>query len=287
MFDSLYSFKEEGYCEAELNKKWGFIDRKGNWILQPIYEKIVYSGVDAVFKVAYENKYGFMDNTWKWVIEPKFDYIETDFLDDPMIWNDELKKWEFQTVSTENSFENCEDEISDLLLELTNRLSDEKCYSSPNIPQNKLDAFWSKFSKLFDNEVFAYWYYDDTLFGKGDDGIAIIKTTDYKWFLLVAAFNDTPYAFELIHRDFRTDVSDNDFMKLDLINSEGNKDIFIERGVEFKRGSMSIIVYTENAYKYLHLKIAKREVINALSDCWDNFPGNVDDLEDDEDDDFL
>ena len=35
----------------------------------------------------------------------------------------------------------------------------------------------------------------------------------------------------------------------------------------------------------LHLKIAKREVINALSDCWDNFPGNVDD--EDEKDDFL
>jgi hypothetical protein len=107
---------------------------------------------------------------------------------------------------------------------------------------------------------------------------------------LVAAYLDTPYAFELIHSDTRLDDSDNDFMKLDLINSEGNIDIFIERGVEYKSGSMSVIVYTENVYKHLHLKIAKREVINALSDCWDNFPGNVDDEDDegeDEDDDDL
>ena len=206
------------------------------------------------------------------------------------IWSKCSKKRHFknqlthiETMKTTTKYKGVTTEISDLLLELTNRLSDEKCYYSLNIPQNKLDALWSKFSNLFDDEVFFYWYYDDTLFGKGDDGIAIIKTTDDKWFLLVAAYNDTPYAFELIHRDSRTDVSVNDFMKLDLINSEGNKDIFIKRGVEYKRGSMSIIIYTENVYKHLHLKIAKREIINALSDCWDNFPGNVEDEEDDED----
>ena len=288
MFDSLEFFDEQGYCQAELNEKWGFIDRKGNWILQPIYEKIENSTVDNIFKVAYENKYGFMDNTWKWVIESKFDYIETDFWDDePMVWNDELKKWESQTISTENSFENYEDEILDLLLELTNRLSDEKCYYCENIPQKKLNSIWSKFSNLFDDKVFFYWYYDDTLFGKGDDGIAIIKTTDDKWFLLVAAYNDTPYAFELIHSSTRFEESDNDFMKLDLINSEGNKDIFIERGAEYKSGSMSVIVYEENEFKCLHLKIANRKVINALSDYWDNFPGNVDDEEDEEEEDLL
>jgi serine/threonine-protein kinase len=34
MFDSLYPFDEQGYSKAELNDKWGFIDRKGNWIIQ-------------------------------------------------------------------------------------------------------------------------------------------------------------------------------------------------------------------------------------------------------------
>jgi hypothetical protein len=281
MFDNLYSFGVKDYTHAELNEKRGLIDRKGNWILQPIYENIENTTVDTIFKVSYENKYGFMDNTGKWVIEPKFDYIETDFWDDePMIWNDELKKWESKNISTESSFENCEDEISDLLIELTNRFSDVKCYYWGNIPNNKLNAFWSKFSSLFNDQVLFYWYYDDTLFGKGDDGIAIIKTMDNKWFLLVAAYLETPYAFELVHSNTRLDDSDNHFMKLDLINSEGNKDIFIERGAEYKSGSMSVIVYTENGYECLHLKITKREVINALSDCWDNFPGNVVDEDD-------
>jgi hypothetical protein len=69
---------------------------------------------------------------------------------------------------------------------------------------------------------------------------------------------------------------DGDFMKLHLINGEKNKGVFISKGVDFKKDKLSLLVVDKTDLKHLHFTINNREVVIALSDCWDSFPGNAD-----------
>ena len=40
MFDAVGHFDEQGFCKATINAKNGFIDKKGNWRIQPIFDRL-------------------------------------------------------------------------------------------------------------------------------------------------------------------------------------------------------------------------------------------------------
>lgn len=97
---------------AEVNQKWGFIDRNGNWILQPTFDEgqflIFYKNLAIItnhkkygiintdgeivfeinndyiefeygyFKISKENKYGYIDKNCEWIIPAIFDCENND-----------------------------------------------------------------------------------------------------------------------------------------------------------------------------------------------------------------
>jgi hypothetical protein len=77
-----------GLCMASTDGgKFGYIDKKGNWVIQPIYEIGVtlkindeYDYTDRAYSDGYvaidkNDKYGLMDKTGKMVLDAKFDWL--------------------------------------------------------------------------------------------------------------------------------------------------------------------------------------------------------------------
>ena len=91
--DSLSTQKEERYEQATsnftekeklfkmvYNKKWGFIDENGNWIIKPIYYDAdpFSEGLASVEFGEYPNtKFGFIDKKGNLVIQPIYDYASS------------------------------------------------------------------------------------------------------------------------------------------------------------------------------------------------------------------
>lgn len=74
---------------AKKDGKWGFIDDKGEWVIQPTFDKVLpfREGLAAAnigfFFDPYNadncrtGKWGFIDPAGKWIIEPRFDAVES------------------------------------------------------------------------------------------------------------------------------------------------------------------------------------------------------------------
>ena len=59
---------------AKINEKWGVIDSKGNWVIQPQFDEISMTlGFDQELKVTINRKVGYMDLKGNWIIQPKFE----------------------------------------------------------------------------------------------------------------------------------------------------------------------------------------------------------------------
>lgn len=57
-------------------QKWGYIDTKGNVVIEPKFERAgIFEGGAAKAKL--KGKYGIIDRTGKWLIKPKYDNIST------------------------------------------------------------------------------------------------------------------------------------------------------------------------------------------------------------------
>jgi len=71
---------QEGKAHIESHRQWGYINRKGNWIIEPQFKKCLpfYEGVAAVVK---NKKLGYIDTTGNWVIEPFLDYSQITYSD--------------------------------------------------------------------------------------------------------------------------------------------------------------------------------------------------------------
>ena len=75
IFDSLREFDDKGYCCAQLNGRFGFINRQGNWVIQPVFDYLG-SFDDKDYCCAEVNgKYGFIERQGNWVIQPAFDRL--------------------------------------------------------------------------------------------------------------------------------------------------------------------------------------------------------------------
>jgi serine/threonine protein kinase len=185
MFDFLYSFDVSGFAVAELNKKYGVINRQGSWVIQPTH---LCNGVEAgIYKVSLDNKYGYMNSQGEWLIRPMFDYIKEDFEGEAMVWNEETKAWDYASTSGNRSLN--QDDINDCF---SHSVGKEKVYLGKNIPENKLANFSKNFNDDYFKNTEIYVYYDDTLFGKGDDGFVLLNafSKNYLFFRIFAGSSD-------------------------------------------------------------------------------------------------
>lgn len=80
-FDSARDFSE-GFSAVELNNKWGFINKKGRWLIKPKFEAAS-DFKEGLAAIKINDKWGFIDSTGKIVIEPKFNKIDAyDYYED-------------------------------------------------------------------------------------------------------------------------------------------------------------------------------------------------------------
>jgi serine/threonine protein kinase len=184
IFDATPVFSRLNYAIVSLNGKKGCIDRQGQWMVQPIYILLEDAG-NELLKAATTNKYGFIDKYGNWIIQPQFDYIETDFEGEDMIWDENKQEWAYNTSNSNKGydFDSYFGEVS----------KSSKVYLGINIPDKKLNAFSKHFNQDFISKCSFFVYYDDTLWGKGDDGYAIAKHEDDSWYLLIHAFGNDAY----------------------------------------------------------------------------------------------
>src|SRR5688572_27899068 len=68
------SQQSEWKATASLNQKWGIIDNKGNWILEPKYEELQEIGDDTYISKT-NTKYGIVDGAGNTIIPPEFDEL--------------------------------------------------------------------------------------------------------------------------------------------------------------------------------------------------------------------
>jgi len=75
IFRDITKFSEEGLAMAEAaNGDWGFIDKKGNWVIQPVFGGL--RGFSNGLAMARrKGKWGYIDEKGIWVIEPIYDHV--------------------------------------------------------------------------------------------------------------------------------------------------------------------------------------------------------------------
>jgi hypothetical protein len=64
-----------GVAPVLVDKRWGLIDRRGDWVVRPRYAKMLRGG-DGLFGVQEDGKWGFVSAAGQTVIGPKFDEAE-------------------------------------------------------------------------------------------------------------------------------------------------------------------------------------------------------------------
>ena len=74
---SLNDDHELGQAEASFNGKNGLIDKKGNWVIQPMFNQITYrpSFQTGGIVAEVDGKWGVIDGKGDWLIQPMFDYL--------------------------------------------------------------------------------------------------------------------------------------------------------------------------------------------------------------------
>jgi serine/threonine protein kinase len=75
VFDYLLYYDGQNYCKASLDGKWGYIDRRGNWIIQPMFDRIDNYDAQGYCQGVIDGKYGIVDKRGNWIIQPTFDYL--------------------------------------------------------------------------------------------------------------------------------------------------------------------------------------------------------------------
>ncbi len=71
-FEVAKPFSTNGLARVKSNNKWGFINKKGEFIVPPLYD-LVGEFSEGFAPMIVENKVGFIDEEGKIIIEPKFD----------------------------------------------------------------------------------------------------------------------------------------------------------------------------------------------------------------------
>jgi serine/threonine protein kinase len=234
MFEVAMNFYDQVYAPVQSNEKWGFIDRKGNWSINPRFDYA--HNFDHGFSIVEEaDKRGIIDingnwviqpdymvektknNLWKvsdgkqkygyknfkneWVIQPTFDYI---FDEDDFDWYDDEDSDDEDDSSIETDFQLPTSKDCPKFFEgLTNN---HKIYFGDNIPAKKLNNFTSQFNTEFFIGAEKLVYYDNTLFGKGDNGFYLVNNYDNTYLCLSLKF-EKPFCVSLFDNNHISFIS--------------------------------------------------------------------------------
>ncbi|MGO4817081.1 WG repeat-containing protein [Flavobacterium sp. W22_SRS_FP1] len=186
--DLLYNFDKNNLAKVRINGKFGLINTKGELVFK-IEHHLLEVVKEGLYKISTNNKYGYADENCNWIIAPQFDYFKESPLNyEDMIWNDEIKDWE------EENDEEDEDEDYpkyDFESYFSNVIGKEKIYLEDNIPEKKIKAFLKNYNSDFVDNSEICVYYDDTLWGKGDDGFAILQNNDGLLYLFINEYGRT------------------------------------------------------------------------------------------------
>jgi uncharacterized protein (TIGR02145 family) len=151
-----------------------------------------------------------------------------------------------------------------------------KSYVGSEISNKKIVSFIDKFISFKIEIVSVYWYFDLTVFGKGDDGIAIVKNKDNKLLLLISPFLESPDLFELIHFDTRFENTGSSNNKLSFVNGDN----CLSASLTDVKSDYLLVYYFKESDSNLILHRAFESstfgptIRNAISDFWDELPGN-------------
>jgi hypothetical protein len=75
-FQKVKQFNQSGFCQVMLNDKWGIINKKGSFIVEPVLEAIWdFHQKYHVCPAKSDNKWGFINKLGQWTISPKYDRI--------------------------------------------------------------------------------------------------------------------------------------------------------------------------------------------------------------------
>jgi len=190
--DVKFDENDRAVLKSESGKK-GLIDRTGKWIVLPEYFLLECAGNNS-YKASKNNKYGYIDKSGNWIKEPANDYILYDFEGIAMTWNEISQEWNLSDVRNKNSIE--------FSLYFGDFKNSTKVYLSDYIPSKKLDAFSSSFDSSFIQNCKFEVYYDDTIWGKGDNGFAIVEFNKKDYSLLINEFAGEVFGFTF-REDYR------------------------------------------------------------------------------------
>ena len=71
-FDTAYAFEEE-LAAVEQNDRWGFVDQKGQIVINPQFDD-TFGFRDGLASVQVGEKWGYIDKTGSYVINPQFEW---------------------------------------------------------------------------------------------------------------------------------------------------------------------------------------------------------------------
>ena len=235
MFDHVYNFFDDVCTPARLNEKWGFIDRNGNWSISPKFDRannffnngfttvelddktgiIDMNGnwiIQPEYMVEYKqnnlwqvsdgkHKYGYKNSKNEWVIQPIYDYINEEY--DYELDEDDFDDEDFSSNETDFNLPTSKD-CTDFFERLTT--SNHKIYFGDNIPTKKLNNFISQFNTEFFIGAEKLVYYDNTLFGKGDNGFYLVNNYENTYLFLSLKF-EKPFCVSLFDNNHISFIS--------------------------------------------------------------------------------
>jgi len=221
-------FDRKGYCAVEINKRNGFIDINGGWLIDPILDehslRLSWSEISTydvndrlivrangkfglldrlgkyvvdpeyyvleliecgIYKASKNNKYGFIDYSGNWIIPPRFDYIFYDIWD---LNGNEEKDWDEVLGAWVDCEEDEDEDYPEYDFEgyFGNLIGNEKIYLGNNIPEKKIKSFAKENINIdFLNSSEYCVYYDSTVWGKGDNGFAILQHSNGMLYLFI------------------------------------------------------------------------------------------------------
>ncbi|MDL2259502.1 WG repeat-containing protein, partial [Deltaproteobacteria bacterium OttesenSCG-928-K17] len=68
-------FKGDNLTPAKIGSKWGIIDTKGQWLVEPEFDEIFDYNDNGLAKVKLNGKYGLIDTEGQLIVEPKFHHL--------------------------------------------------------------------------------------------------------------------------------------------------------------------------------------------------------------------
>jgi len=73
-------FDEKGMLSAKLNSKWGFINKKGKWLIPPVFDAVAdFFDDDDLCAAKFNGEWGFINRKGEWIIFPQYEALFCDW----------------------------------------------------------------------------------------------------------------------------------------------------------------------------------------------------------------